>query len=225
MSPGKLENTKESMIVNGYIKGNLKDFIPKVIINEITLYYYDELKYVTWNNDETWKSECIHIKPNNIIEVEPHRNGSIFLSNEICTGKYIYNFKMNKLTESHNWQMGIGLYKVKYGDPVIHEWFSQKANACYCFIFAQGIQALESTKNPGTIEKDYGVPLKTNDMFKLVIDLDECILKYIVNDKDYGIACNIEKTKYKIGVTLLGLCDIFNDSPVSIQFISCDKCS
>ena len=174
-----------TILIEGYgneIINNKLIIIPFEIYDIIYKYYF----IIEWETDWKYASKTIKIKNNNIIYPTDSTYKSIFLTNHINNGIYKYTFKIIHTTSS-DWDIRIGIYKLKCGIPNVETSFGSRIKKSkYCYI---------------------------NHM---VIDLIDNQLSYIVNGKDYGIAFNIENTKYKIGVICMDIGQI-------IQFIGVQK--
>ena len=165
----------------------------------------------SWETNDNWKSNHITIESNNIIKSNDEHFGSIFLSNILKKGKYIYTFKiMNE--DSDN--IGFCLYNTQFGKPSLDD-KSALTNSKYSYCFDE---------NDWT-ELDYipGIPLHkvpflgitSNDIIKMIIDLNEYRFSFIVNQRHYPVSFSIKKSEYKVGVYFSKL--------VELQFISCKQ--
>ena len=171
----------------------------------------DENIDVSWETNDKWKSNYIIIESNNIIKSNDGHIGSIFLSNTLNKGKYIYTFKIIKEDSDH---IGFCLYNTQFGSPLLDDKLSKtKPKSSYCF---NSNGYLESHHNPGNL--DYSSPYQytsNNSVIKMIIDLIEYRLSFIIDSIHYPLSFDIKKSEYKVGIYLSKL--------DQIQFISCKQ--
>ena len=165
----------------------------------------------SWDTNDKWKSNHIIIKSNNIIKSNDGHIGSIFLSNILKKGKYIYTFKIIK-EDSDN--IGFCVYNTQFGSPLLDDKLSKtKPKSSYCF---DSYGYLESHHNPGSLDSN-SPPMdpKSNSVIKMIIDLIEYRLSFIIDSNHYRLSFDIKKSEYKVGIYLSKL--------DKVQFISCKQ--
>mmetsp|Transcript_86635 Transcript_86635/g.106310 ORF Transcript_86635/g.106310 Transcript_86635/m.106310 type:complete len:149 (-) Transcript_86635:112-558(-) len=138
--------------------------------------------------------------------------GSIFLSdiinlNDNNINKYIYKFKIIKTYRDDIF----GLYNIKNDKPELNDWFTYTNNAeCYCF-HSNGYLVKKGYAREGK----YGKSLNKGDILSIIILRESLSLSFNINNINYNKAFNINKQKYKIGVSLY--------ANHCIEFLECKK--
>ena len=129
---------------------------------------------------------------------------SAFLKNTISEGIFHWKFKIKKITSSY---MDIGIWKINSGEQklAINTFFTRDKNSGYAFCVGFGtlVNPDDPNLNPGDLQK-YGKICQNGDIVEMILNLDDLTLKYIINDTDYGVAYNIEKTSYKAAIYMYG---------------------
>ena len=202
----KYDKMQIKLILHYYIKECFTDKlylikdIENIIIN-YALYKYDD---ISWSKE--LKGDKIFIYKNNIIHCCEHhyRYMSCFLDNIINYGIHSISFKMGSTKNSNaGFNFWIGIYKIKYGKPILNDYFTKKSINCgYTFIGGDGF--LENPLNPGNQWQKYGKKLNENDICEMIIDLKSLNLSYKINGIKYNKAFDIENTKYRVGCILSG---------------------
>ena len=164
---------------------------------------------VSWEANDEWKSNRVIIESNNIIKSNDGHIGSIFLTNILDKGKYIYTFKIIN-DDSDN--IGFCIYNTQFGKPLLDDKLPKtESNSSYC-INSYGY--LESHHNPGVLGGLY-VDIDKGSIIKMIIDLIEYRLSFIIDDDHYYESFDIKKSEYKVGIYLSKLDEV--------QFISCEQ--
>eukprot|EP01083_Nonionella_stella_P126425 382661_1 len=126
-----------------------------------------------------------------------------YLSKEVKSGVHRWRFKI--LSYSNN-AIDIGLWKSKYGIQLEKAArLMQKGKGklyMYCVTYAY---LSKGDLGDGRHDVDsYGTRCVKGDIIDMILDLNKLELKYVVNDKDYGVAFNVEKTSYKAVLNMSG---------------------
>eukprot|EP01084_Bolivina_argentea_P070705 128570_1 len=206
-------NNKYHFLVYGYIR-KMENIlfhdmnIPKNIATIVLLF--------SAFNDE-WDSNCIgkrmKIDPKtNILKIVAKASVCSYQSaylKTICEPPYKYFWRFQIIKDdgiNRYWNMNIGIWKINVGKPHTNSYFTATDHNGYAFIASDGIltdATAESRRSSGY--KHYGFKCKTDDVIDMDLDLNTCILSYKINDKDFGVAYIVEKTKYRAAVTIDGV--------------------
>ena len=184
--------------------------IPEGIINICILFFGTIYQF-----DDEWKSQNLQLQ-NDTVSVKEDSHPAynyIYSQNIMSSGQHQWTFKIIKIkTESNNHDFFFGI-KEEGEDKQKIGWFSGKYTPTY---YLMGIYPnKKKPKNTAaqiwshTVKWDeYGKYLEDGDIVTMCIDLDKWQLKYIINDKDYGVAANIKIGSYRAVVMMYDLGDI-----------------
>eukprot|EP01084_Bolivina_argentea_P203089 346909_1 len=190
----KYINTATCDLVNGYIREfqallpakNTYFIIPNVI-NYICMIFYAN----TWDVDNM--SIHCELKENTVKQID-RSHSSTFLVNIIDSGRHSWKFKISFGKDRYAWSHLIGIWTV---NPAANE---SQIGGGYGFVASQGVIC-----SPGfsSVELNYGIKCKSNDIIDMCLDMDLLTLSFGINDVDYGIAySNITPGKYRAAVNL-----------------------
>lgn len=183
-------NEQQKFLVFGFVRGIEKEYknirIPEPIVLLFALYYVANAEW-----DLSLKSADIMVSGDNNEFVEnmtasQYSWKSIF-GKRICCGygKYEWNLKIISTTKqvSNSWKIMVGIIENKY--------CSQQTEDS-AFDDKWGIGLVGSTQGitqTSIVNSDYGELFeKVGDTVKIILDLDNLTLSYVINGTDYGAA-------------------------------------
>ena len=195
-------NIKE-MIVIGFIR-LFRRYDFHVPLSNIIFDYYG-----AWESEISWISRNMRLKSNNIIDNKYSKSNnikydSIFLKHNIYSGIYIYKFRIINIVYKDR-DIWFGLYKIKHTKSCSNKYTFNRDDppSSYNWICNfDGCGVLETSCNPSKPHKQYGCLIKNNDIIEMIIDLNSMKLSYSVNGFNYGVAFNITKSIYKVGIVI-----------------------
>ena len=194
---------RSELIVFGYIREQRLPLFPDALIKLLILFY---------NPSDKWDVNCM----GNLMILNEHNNAishskktghqSVFLENVIESGIFHWRFKL--LSEGgDNWNSLIGIWQMYHPlrdgtterKPPIKEWFPRSGHA-YTFWAQQGKKGGKSGYPDGG---EYGIKCKKDDVIEMYINMNEGLLGFIINDKDYGKAFDIDTARqYRAAVSM-----------------------
>ena len=141
-------------------------------------------------------------------------SASAFLSNIVEYGYHSWRFgivKCGRGRRKDGWSAMIGLWKVDeekdkaVSNLPINTYFSayKYANRYYSFVFPMGALISGSQASPSSDQAStYGIQCGGGDMIEMYCDMDELTMGFIINNKDYGKAFDIDKCKYRGAINM-----------------------
>lgn len=155
----------------------------------------------TWDNELKGSNIVIQGDYDNIAITKNGTSGfcSAFGRVIIDSGCHEWKFKIHK-TNMSPLALMIGIRKDKHCKDVIKSFISKNY---FGYAWNASQTRLTNSNKPGA---RYGRKIKASDEVVMSFNIDERILRYIVNGNDYGIAVfdkKIDKNeKYRMGITL-----------------------
>ena len=194
------------------------NIIPKEIINLCLLFYVMRYKF-----DPKWKNESMILSDNNTKVTMPkssQRSGSVYCIDTISDGIHEIKFKIISMTGDMCigiWHGSIDSFGNRYYDPPIDMSWTVWMHKGYDYRITHGI----TSKANGAYGDAYGQGVKSGDIITMIVDFGSLTLSYNCNDKDLGIAYNIDAGKYKVGVYMDSNSrhDIIGDGVVEILYM------
>ena len=180
---------RNKLSVAGYIReevfANCKLYIVPSIIDFIVLYLFTVVERFDPQNIGRH-----HTLNGNTITHTGHNwdNSSSFCEKIVDKGKHHWQFKIIK-----NGSIVIGMWKCKDGNPPKSDYFWYN-NKGYGYCTGNGYTG------HGSSLREYGIKCKADDIVDMFVNFDDLTLRYSVNNKDYGVAWEIENTQYKCAV-------------------------
>ena len=142
---------------------------------------------------------CIRSTSTNYVTV------SCYLMNIVKQGIHIWKFKCNNpCTDSEEADM-IGIVSNHEPYLTLHEYFDYYAggaNDAYGFAMDGRLNNPETGVGWGGA---YGVECKIGDIIEMRIDFKAETLSYKINEKDYGVAFEIQNEEYRAAITLFDM--------------------
>eukprot|EP01084_Bolivina_argentea_P104281 186736_1 len=189
------QNNKD--LVLGYIKELLKSNIENIpqLINYLCLLFLNETKD-EWEPKNTHHSITINKNDNSVIRKSCHGYKSAYLSNIISCGIHIWKFKF--IQKGYN--DCIGIHKE-----------NKKLTVSFDMCFrGKGYASSFSATLPVKIDPLFRKDIRTMFVYKQVnveiiemkVDLKRLTVSYSIDGGNYFKAFNIDKGKYRAGVTL-----------------------
>eukprot|EP01084_Bolivina_argentea_P279175 477244_1 len=187
-------NKRFKCAVYGYVHG-YDSFFPQPIMDIVLCYYYIHDK---WNTKNSSTSLTVNEKSVKVGPASGYKSGNGFLTTVVSEGIYSWKFKIINMCD----ELNFGVRKIT-SDPIgsARFWVSShgyaiEASNCTNTSSKQG-NIMDPNDTFFKVTKSYGVKCKKNDIILMILDLNECTLKFEINGTDYGVAfSNIEKTKY-----------------------------
>ena len=159
--------------------------VPQLINYIVTCYY---------NSSDSWDEKNVaknmHIVKN-CVALKTNKQGNAFLTNIIAKDKFMWTFEIKKMAM---W-LNIGIWNTSRPHPGTEKYyFIETKDMGYCFDARYG-----QTENWNIFDKRfYGVACNDGDTIKMILDMNELTLTYVINGKDYGAAFrNIDRANYK----------------------------
>ena len=123
---------------------------------------------------------------------------SAFCKNIVNEGLCHWKFRIKKRSEnSRNWAFVIGIWSTKTTKEPPRNTYFTKDRSSYAFVADSAKMVNESG---GGFGNDYGVKCKEGDIIDMYLDFNNLTLRYCINDKDYGVACNVDNASYRAAV-------------------------
>ena len=171
--------------------------IPNGIIFICILFYGNGID--KW--DEKYISKTITLKENTVT-LSTRPPSSAYGKRIIESGTFSWKFRIAPNTLE--WQIMIGIWKVKDEEPEIDTFFTKEGNKGYAF----DPIAAALTNDHGYLGNysEYAERIENHEIaciVEMILDLDNLTLSYIVNDKDYGKAFDVEKCGYRAAVYMV----------------------
>ena len=206
MSEAKVKFSERlELIVFGYIRKQRLPLFPDALIKLVISFYIPTDK---------WDKNCM----GNLMILNEHNNAithsaqtghqSAFLENVIDSGIIHWKFKL--LSEGgDDWNSLIGIWKVHdpltdgsdgfERTPPITAWFPSSGHA-YTFWAQQG---KKGGKSGYPDDGEYGIKCTKDDVIEMYLNMNEGLLGFIINDKDYGKAFDIDtRCQYRAVVSM-----------------------
>ena len=197
---------KDKATINGYIheieentftNGSFYRTVP-MVINYLCMKFYHKSKD---RFHPILHSPLISIQNNTATVNAIIYDGRVaFLSNSVQNGVHQWEFKLNNINDSMFHSVYIGIC-----DQTVHG-VSDYVNG----LFHWKVRNSFGLHHNGYVRSyihhldHYCEKMKGNDKIQMCLDLNKKELKYIINDKDYGKACDIPAGTYIVGVCLAG---------------------
>ena len=196
----KLMNKKMKYTVYGYIRKYEKIYsinAPIGIINLCLLFYA-----IIQEWDIKYLHENIKIDGDKVTQIHDGRHGNAYLKGTVKSGINRWKFKITNCQHYNAGYMLIGIRRIdNTKQPPLGDTFftnAQRRKACgYAFIPNDG--KLTSVDSGGSGGK-YGVKCQNHDIVEMNLDLNKLSLSYIINNKDYGKAFDVEYGEYKVAI-------------------------
>lgn len=168
-------------------------YIPGLVASACLLYYFE--------NDDEWNLnpsfDTMNNNDNNTIIRNASRSGyGAFLSNIVKHGVHKWRFRINNLgSTGFNGNLGL---------VALHSKQDRTNKGKYDLSCSHGM-CLENGRYFTLIRNQtpYAVSCKAGDIVKMTADLETGILKYEINDTDYGTMCTIDCNKEYIACAFL----------------------
>ena len=188
---------KAHLLVFGYIRSEQKLIelameFPDDIIVECLKYFFENDK---WDKNK-YSKRWMKLEGNTIIGIV-QRSASAYLMNTISSGIHEWSFLIKKCANrGDGWTQTIGLWKVNAdNDPDV--------DYDFCNLGGIGVKNTGRLTGSGWDSQLYQAKFVTGDIVKMTADFDKGILRFTVNDKDYGKAfqlnCDLE---YRAAISL-----------------------
>ena len=199
--------SRNKNLIFGYVKDNWEKINKSKIIPEMIKYMfliYFNIDIDTFDKNMT--NDAFEILGNDsMISLPSHlydlflgsgANIDSYLSNVILTqngGIHAWKFRQNAV----NWNDSIGISKISSLNLV----GDLDKDGQYCFMLSGNL--LESREGlRDYICEAYGEAYKTNSIIEMILDCNNKSLRWIINNKDYGKAFDIEDGSYRAAVSL-----------------------
>ena len=124
-----------------------------------------------------------------------------FINTILSESIHRIRFKILSKVMSGRCNFVIGIRKLNAGPLPINTYFSTGSKTTYAFRGASGYLDNHDSGGNGDGGK-YGQILKQKDVIEMIVNFNDLTLKYIINNKDYGVAFKIEETEYKAAVNI-----------------------
>ena len=209
LSHVKSIHARIQLIVYGYFRehrqflfGNDESVaVPPLIIHICLLFYY----YDTWDKQYIGKELQIDADNPDIVRYpdgnNTHMYNSAFLT-RVCDSNDggIYYWKFKLISMQCVWNI-IGVWKVEENKiPPRNTYFTNGKDVAYGLCLTNG--KLVKVATGGSTNKLYADPIKANDIIEMYLDFDNMELRFTINNKDYGKAFDIAKSKYRAAICL-----------------------
>ena len=197
--------------VYGYVREQYEQDVPNGIILICILFYgsvWDE-----WDKDTISKYIKLDEETRIITQTGNSNTCSTFLKEVVDSGIHKWKFKIIKCG-NHAWAtMDIGIWNIENndGNPPINGIFFEMCGKDHCSGYAFSTSNARK-KADNSQYRDYGEKCKDGVIVDMTVDFDALSLSFMVNDKEYGKAFDIEPGKYRAACYLY-----FTDD--SFQFI------
>ena len=197
-------NEKRKILVYGYVRliENKLQIIPNDIKNLI--YSFQQFCDI-WDkihNKQNIRKKRIIIDEERICVTSLISTTAVIFGNEVIkTGIYEWIFQINKITKSFNQNTPwIGI--IEDNTDIINKHKTNGAWQSNGYLFCGGTG--QTFTKSGS--QKYGTNWnKKGDIIKMIVDLDNYNIKFIINNKDYGFAFkNIQKKKYRMALCIYG---------------------
>ena len=162
--------------------------IPTLVIHWILLYYHSPEQF-----DPNNCSEHFQLTENNTVATQTGNNSKfLLLTNSHKTGVHQWKFE---LLYKNNYTAIIGVFKTRFEIDLSTNLREEKHHdKAYGYNVGAAFVIGDKTNS----RRKYGGRCSTGDIVEMILDLDKLELKYIINDKDQGVAfTKIEATEYK----------------------------
>ena len=171
--------------------------IPEMIKYMFLIYFNIDIdifdKNMTNDAFEILGNDSIISLPRNFVLGSGTNNNSYLLNTALTQngGIHAWKFRQNAV----NWNDSIGISKISSLNLV----GDLDKDGQYCFMLSGHL--LESHKEL-TYGDAYGEAYKTNSIIEMILDCNNKSLRWIINNKDYGKAFDIEDGSYRAVVSL-----------------------
>ena len=208
----KSVDTQTKMTVNGYIRqaqslfpeDNIYYTIPALVIHWIILFFYANEQF-----DPNQCHQDFKLSSNNTI-VTCIKNGSksILLTQTVSKGIHKWKFKLVTIyCVSTPYYLSIGAWKAKYIlDRNTFLFGDRRSKKGEGKVYAWNIgQGFTTNGEEDSYNRNYAKGRRSieGDIIEMVLDLNKLEIRFILNDKDQGVAFeDIEKTDYKAAVDI-----------------------
>ncbi len=218
---------KDKSTVNGYIRKiepNIFSLNIPMVVNDLCIKYYhiskDRFDPILHGKDITVSDNKITFKISNKFE---YSNSSAFLSNIVSNGKHQWKFKIvNKKTYPY---IGVRPNKTDPNDNELND--NNELNQCVrgyglfglwyprYYGLLRGLKYNDS-RTLFCVNKKY-CPTRKNDgdIIDMYLDLNKFELSFVINNKHYGKAFDVDKTSYRAVCSHWG----FRRNPKSFELL------
>eukprot|EP01084_Bolivina_argentea_P000397 749_1 len=169
-----------------------KQTIPDLIHHICLLYYFesDEWDFETIGDALTLCDNLLTIKHG-----QAKSGHGALLKNIVNHGKHHWKFQINNIT-STGFNGIIGVFALY---PETERDVSGVIN--YSLSHAICVETGQYFTFFGNMPTDYAAPCKEGNIVEMICDMNDGVLKYIVNDIDYGIAATLDSNiEYRAGI-------------------------
>ena len=188
---------KAHSLVFGFIHNKQRlikpyDDIPDAIIIECLKYYFE---YDKWD-ENGYAKDCMKLEDDIITCIEKS-NMSAFCLNVASEGVHEWKFKIVQITDL-SWTQSIGIWKVnKKNDAPYNTDFCFKSGESYA------LKNTGSLRSGDSKEWYCKTGFRTGDIITMTLDMNKGILKFGINDKDYGKAYDVDsECQYRAAISL-----------------------
>ena len=187
------------LTVYGYIRTQEKENnleIPKSIILVMILFYGDDTD--EWDPESMCKYVKVLDDKTITREIEGFY-GSSYGKVIIESGVFKWRLKINEC-KKYGFLLGIRRVDDEETKLPIDTWFTKGGYQCGYGFYSRA--AILTDKDGYALGKKYGVAPPNGSIIEMVLDLNNLTLSYIINGKDYRKAFDIEKGRYRLGLTM-----------------------
>ena len=189
--------------------------IPTIIIHICLLFYYEYDRWECMGDDlviDENNADIVRFKDGH----PDYSYNSAFLS-QVCDSEKggIYHWKFKLISMVYVWNI-IGVWRVNDNElPPRNTYFTNGGITAYGLCLTDG-ELVNRTTGGGTIGPPYACAVKEDDIIEMYLDFDKMELRYTINNKEYGKAFDIEKSKYRAAICLEG--DIDENGSVQLLY-------
>ena len=190
---------KRQLTVYGWIRQHEKLYNQMIIEGIVIICVLFYGNYV-----DEWDPECIGTGTklsNRTLIHEKIGTSSSFCKRVIESGVFKWRFKIDQC-KNGGFILGIWRAKTNTASPPLTTWFTNGGfDAGYGFCLNIPFEdACLTNKEGDAWGSKYGIDPSNGSIIEMILDLNKLTLGFIIDDKDYGKAFDVEKDKYRAAV-------------------------
>eukprot|EP01084_Bolivina_argentea_P193797 332450_1 len=141
---------------------------------------------------------------NNLIAIKIGNSTALAYSGNVESGVHQWKFKVNRISA---YIMLIGVWKANISADTSMNLADEDGKGKFYGYNASGLMTGDDNTKAGV----YGQKLSSPGTYTIdmILDLNKCELRYVVDNKDFGVSHKVQKTSYRAAVYAYGKGDSF----------------